>query len=298
MNTSTYHLDQKVRGRFSKSLIDGKFLDKYYPEKYEAILPLALLEYAGIGAKEIFSKINESKETSLFTEKLNLKEIKDSLEDQITKKLPEKYIKIKLEERLKNDNEKAIPFAKECIRLLPTIYKSLIIPQLSWDRFSQMKWSERIPKKNLLLAIRKEIAKLSSKEDLYILRHAYYLNQIPYNINDEPDYIREYINKMKEVKLKSNMDTGDCELIHTAINGQASLDFKKRRTVDCYTMDPAEEIENRLTLCLFYYEILECEASIRYTFDPKYYGKIYILDENGHEIKIINVKDHLPKKVL
>ena len=298
MDTSTYHLDQNVRGMVSKGLIDKKFLDKYHHEKYEAILPFALLEYAGIeGFKRLIKEIVIPQ--SLVDENpIELYKIKEHLENELKSKLPKKHIEERLKERLQRDNNYAKPFAQGCIDILPKIYDSQIIPQLSWDRFSQMKWSEHILKKGLLSGIRREIAKLLSKEDLYILRHAYYLSQIPYNINDESNDTCEYIDKMKKVKLESNMDTGDCELIHIAINGQASSDFKKRRTVDCYTMDPAEEIENRLTLCLFYYEILECESSIRYTFDPKYCGKIYILDENGHEIKIINVKDHLPKKML
>ncbi len=50
MDIYTYHLDQNIRGKISQGHLDlYKFLDK--PYKTEAILPVALFEYAGI--KEI-----------------------------------------------------------------------------------------------------------------------------------------------------------------------------------------------------------------------------------------------------
>lgn len=54
-NISTYHLDQKLRGKVSKGLLDLHFLNRSY--KTEAILPVALLEYAGI--KNIIQIIKE-----------------------------------------------------------------------------------------------------------------------------------------------------------------------------------------------------------------------------------------------
>ena len=103
---------------------------------------------------------------------------------------------------------------------------------------------------------------------------------------------------MKKVTLKPNKDIGDCEFIHTAINGQSSTNLeKKRRVVDCYTMDSAKEIKRRLILCLFYYKVLE-ETPIQYKFSTKYCGKVYIMNHNGEEEETINVEDYLPKIIM
>ena len=266
MTVSTYHLDQNVRCLISKGYINKNFLDKYSPyNKHEAILPFALLEYAGIKIKEnVLLKMTEPEEISLFKDKknqiLNLKKIKESFDNQLREKLPKESIKQKLKEKItyRYENEYARPFIKGCIECLSksSVY-DLIITQLSWDRFSQMKWSEHISKLNIILlrGIKKEIAKLIAKENyLYVLRHCQYLSQTPYFSMTEYEDDKELLMEMmRKVRIKPNMDIGDCELIHVAINGQPSENFKKRKIIDCYTMDSAKEIKRRLLLCSFFY---------------------------------------------
>jgi len=89
---STYHLDQNVRGLISKNRINQSFLNKYYPEKYEAILPCAVFEYAGIPIKEVFNKIKEPE----LPEPLNLKKIKEYFDKKIENNLSKKDIEKKL----------------------------------------------------------------------------------------------------------------------------------------------------------------------------------------------------------
>ena len=97
--------------------------------------------------------------------------------------------------------------------------------------------------------------------------------------------------------LKSNQDIGDCELIHTAIHGQPSINFKKARIVDCYTMDPPDEIKRRLIYVLFFYECLK--KKFNYNWNMEYSGKIYILDQQaGEEKEKIIVKDYVYEKML
>ena len=297
MNTDTYHLDQNVRDGISKGRIGQQFLEKYRFKKHEAILPFALLEYARISIKKIFSKVPKLPDLLLFTKPLEIKKIKEHFEKHIKKEITKEYVKEKLEKQLKHDNEYARPFIIECINTLPEVY-DVIIAQLSWDRFTQMKWSERIQNKRLLSEIRKEIAKLVCKGHLYVLRHCHYINQISYtDIDNETNAVHTYVDIIQRVKLKPNMDIGDCEFIHTAINGQSSSDLKKRKIVDCYTMDPAKEIKRKLILCLFYYEMLEKEP-IQYKFQFQHCGKIYIINNKSIEKEIINVKDYLPNKIM
>ena len=294
--TSTYHLDQRVRGLISRNHIDQRFLDKYYPEKHEAILPLAVLEYAGI-KKKVLSQIEKPKNI-LSLKPLNLLKIKEYFDNQVRKKIPKDSIEIKLKESLKYDNKYAKPFTEQCIEALSTPdFYELIVNHLSWDRFSQMKWTVNVPEITLR-GIRKEIANLVVKHDhLYILRHCQYLSEISadFPLNDEQDFL---MNSTQKLNIKPNMDMGDCELIHVAIiKGQSSGNLKKRKPVDCYTMDNAEEIKNRLTSCIFLYQMLEVFAS-DYKFDPTYFSTIYIIDEKGQQKEEINVADYEPKKVL
>ena len=299
--TSTYHLDQRVRGLISKGRIGQEFLDKYYPEKHEAILSLAVLEYAGIKIKTALSQIERPKKI-LSKKPLNLLKVKEYFDSQVEKKLSKNSIEEKLKERLKHDNEYAKLFATKCMEALSRSgFYELIVNQLSWDRFSQMKWIEDVseidPKE-----INKEIANLIVKDNhLYILRHCQYLSETPvflnkeYN-NEDEEFLMEI---MKKVKIKSNMDIGDCELIHVAINGQSSGDLKKRKPVDCYTMDDAKEIKRRLISCIFFYQMLEIAPFIfNYKFDPTYFGKIYIIDSRGQQKEEIKVADYVPHKVL
>lgn len=295
MNTVTYHLDQNVRGHLYKGHIDNSFLNEY--EK-EAILPFSLLEYAGIRIKDIFQTIDEPQEISNFRNKpdyLSLLNIKHSFDNQIRNKLSINDIKSKLNQRC--EQKYAELFRTECLRILPDIYKSLIIPQLSWDRFNQMKWSDGIST-NQLKAIHKEIAKLIIKQPiLYTLRFANYTQEIPSDLEKENESIRIYLDIMNKVKIKPNVDIGDCEFIHTAINGQLSPDCQQRRKADCYTMDPEKEIKRRLILCLFFYEILEKQFP-DYQLDRQYFSKIYVLDNKGREKEIIDVKDYQPRFVV
>ena len=288
--SSTYHLDQNVRGLISKDRIKPKFLDKYY---HETILPFAVLEYTGIEIKKVLSKICPPK----ISKPLDLQKIKEYFDEQVESKLPKKNIEIKLKERLKYDNDYAKPFAEGCMKALskPGFYE-LIVNQLSWDRFSQMKWIGN-DSGMTLREIRINIAKLIIKyKHLYILRHCEYLSKVPpdFPLNEDQDFLMETM----QVKIKPNMDIGDCELIHVAINGQSS-DLKKRRSVDCYTMDDAKEIKRRLISCIFFYQMLEdTPFNSGYKFDPTYFGKIYIIDEKGQKTEKISVADYEPNKVL
>ena len=202
---STYHLDQKVRGLISKGRIKLKSLDKYYSEKHEALLPFAVLEYAGINIKKIFLQIPSIPQNFLLSRPLNLGKIKEYFENQIKEKLPQKYIKEKIKEKLKYDNDYAKPFIKECMKELskPYLY-NLIIDQLSWDRFSQMEWLGD----NSEITLRKihiNIAKIVIKEtSLYILRHCAYLSKIrpDFLLNEDEDFLME---TMQKVKIKLNM---------------------------------------------------------------------------------------------
>ena len=294
--TSTYHLDQNVRGLISKDLIQLKFLDRYYPEKHEALLPFAALEYAGIDIKKIFLQILPIPKSILSSEPLNLKHIKDYFESQIKEKLPDKQITEKIKERLEYDNKYAKPFIEACMRELskPYLY-ALIVNQLVWDRFSQMEWSKEIPE-NLIVDIRKAIAKIVVKNShLYILRHCAYLSKIlpDFSLDENQRFLME---TMQKVKIKQNMDIGDCELIHVALNGQSSGNLKKKRTVDSYTMDDSKEIKRRLILCHFFYEILSFDLGYKFNLD--HFGKIYIIDERGQEMETIEAKDYNSSSVL
>ena len=83
---STYHLDQNIRGFISKGLIRQNFFDgKYYPEKYEAILPLATIEYAGTPIRKVLSKIENPPEEILLSKPLSLRKIKEYFNSQIEK---------------------------------------------------------------------------------------------------------------------------------------------------------------------------------------------------------------------
>ena len=146
-------------------------MKKYQPTKHEAILPFALLEYAGISIKKIFSKIPNIPDSLLCAKPLDLKSIKEHFEEYTKKKITEGCIKGKLEKQLKHDNKYSYPFVLESKRILPEIY-SLIIAQLSWDRFTKMEWNKGkgIKSKDLLLKIRKEIHQFICKENLYTLR--------------------------------------------------------------------------------------------------------------------------------
>lgn len=228
MNAETYHLDQNVRDDISKGRMDQQFLKKYRFKKHEAILPFAVLEYARIPIKKILSTIPKLPNSLLFAEPLELKAVKEHFEEWIRDKIKKEYIKEKLEKQLQHDNKYARPFIIECVNVLSEIY-DITMTQLSWDRFTQMKWSKDIEKKHLIADIRGEIAKFISKENLYILRLCHYFNEIPYmDMDNEPDEIQKYIDIMQKNKLKPNKDIGDCEFIHTAINGQISPCLKKR----------------------------------------------------------------------
>lgn len=296
--TSTYHLDQNVRGFISRNHIDQRFLDKYYPEKYEAILPLAVLEYAGTKIKRMLSQIEKPKNI-LSLKPLNLPKLKEYFDSQIEKKLLKDSIEIKLRDRLKYDNRYAKPFTENCIEALsrPGFYE-LIVNQLSWDRFSQMKWTMNVPEITLR-GIRKEAAKLIVKHShLYILRHCEYLSKIlaDFPLEEDQDFLMRIMSK---ITIKPNMDMGDCELIHVAINGQSSENLKKRKSVDCYTMDDVKEIKRRLISCVFSYKMLE-SASVdsNYKFDSTYCSKIYVIDKKGQQKEEIKVADYMPNKVL
>ena len=300
-NKHAYHLDQNLRGKVSKGYLKtDQFLEEI--DNQEAILPFALLEYAGIPMKEISQ--NVSIPQPMITEKpLQIDKIKKHLENEFKKVLPKKTIEKKLlGDRIQNDNEYARRFAKKCKHFLQQsgIY-NILIAQLSWDRFSQMKWCKDISDSNLLKDIRTKIAKFISKElGLYALRYFHYLSTIPSDTSNDPPEIREYQEIIKKVKIKPHADFGDCELIHTAINGQSSpADHKNRKAVNCYTMDPAKEIKRRLTLCLFCYKILLGNSSnFQYTFDSQYYGDIYIIDETGKRKEKIKVQDYEPIRVV
>ena len=286
MKAITYHLDQKVRGAISKNRINESFLDKYHPEKHEALLPLSVLEYAGINIKEIFLQI-PNPENILSLRPLKLEKLKDYFENQIKEKLPKKDIEEKIREKLYYDNDYAKPFIKECMNELSKTYLyDLIVNHLSWDRFSQMK--------KILASNPNLIAKIITKDShLYILKHAHYM--INSGCDDEDrDLLVNRI--MKKVKIKPNTDIGDCELIHVALNGQSSGNLKKKKTVDCYTMDDPKEIKRRLILCNFFYEILK-HPPFDYEHNFEYSGAIYILDEKGREKEKITTKDYLPRSV-
>ena len=292
---STYHLDQNIRGRISKGHMSQHFLEKYYPKKYEAILPLAVLEYAGIQIKQnLFFEINPPP----LSESLDLQKIKEYFDSQIEEKLPKNSIEEKLRERLQHDNEYAKLFAKKCLDALSSDgFYDLIVNQLSWDRFSQMKWINNNSKIDLR-AIRRDIAKLIIKHDhLYVLRHFKYFSE---NLPDFPlNENQKFLDIIKKIKLKPNMDIGDCELIHVAINGQSSGDLSRRKPVDCYSGDNAKEIKRRLIACLYFYEILEsAPVDSNYQFDSTYCSNIYIIDERGQQKEEIKVSDYMPNKVL
>ena len=300
MNTHTYHLDQKLRGKISKGKINATFLRNKYYQKKATILPVALLEYAGIKCiKKLIEEIIIPQ--SLIDENLiELHKIKEHLENELRTRLPEENIKKRLEERVQNDNDWARPFAQECIDILPRIF-NMLIDQLSWDRFSQMQWSKYISNKNILGQIRIEICKLISKENLPVLRHCanHLLNKTGFADTDNEDTDLNYLMEIiKKTKVKKNEDIGDCEFIHTAINGKSSVGNPKDRVkVDCYTMDPAREIKRRLILCFDFYGTLEHVSSqygFQYKFNPKYCSRIYIIDEQGNEKEKIEVKDYYP----
>ena len=297
-NISTYHLDQNLRGRVSKGLLDLRFLNK--PYKTEAILPVALLEYAGI--QDIKTVIKEIiiPQSLIDENPIRLLKIKEYLESELKHKLPEECIKERLQERQQRDKDYSQTFAQKCINILPSIY-NILIAHLSWDRFSQMEWSGNISDEVLLKEIRKEIREFISRENLPVLRHC--VNHLLYetnfantdNENTDLNYLMEII---RRTRIKNNADIGDCEFIHTAINGQQSTDNTQRVAVDCYTMDSVKEIKRRLILCFTFYQLMKFASSqddgFQYEFNPKHFGWIYIIDEQGKEKEKIEVKDFYP----
>ena len=303
MNTHTYYLDQNLRGKISKGKINTTFLrNKYYQKP--AILPVALLEYAGIkGIKTLIREIIIP-QSLIDKNPLELHKIKEHLENELRNKLPKKHIEERLKDRVKNDNNLSQDFAQECIRSLSNIY-NILIAQLSWDRFSQMKWDKYISNNNILGQIRIEICKLISKENLPVLRHCanHLLKKTSFADTDNEDTDLNYLMEIiKKTKVEHDKDIGDCEFIHAAINGQSLADHKQRVAVDCYTMDPVKEIKRRLILCSDFYGTLEYVSSqydFQYKFNPKYCGRIYIIDEQGNVKEKIDVKDYFPiNKVL
>ena len=221
------------------------------------------------------------------------------MENELKSKLPEECIKERLKERLEWDNNYSKIFAQRCINILPSIY-NILIAQLSWDRFSQMKWSRNIPEEELTLELQREIAKFVYKENLYVLRHCanHLLNNPQFtNTEGEPTENVYFIEIMKKVKIEHDKDIGDCELIHVAINGQ-SLSNIKRRKVDCYTMDSAKEIKRRLILSLFFYTMLKNDRFFQYNLNSQYHGTIIIIDDKGQEKEKINVTDCYPEVIL
>lgn len=303
MNTHTYHLDQNLRGEISKGNIDTTFLKNKYYQK-EAILPVALLEYAGIkDIKKIIREINIPR--SLVNENpIKLYKIKEHLENELKGKLSEDYIKERLKERQQWDNNYSKTFAQECITILPFIYNR-VISHLAWDRFSQMKWSKQISDsdKYLLKDIRREICKFISQENLPVLRHCSHLFGEVCKLTPEenlPEEIITFMEIIKKVNIEHNKDIGDCEFIHTAINGQPrGSDHKLSKVVDCYTQDPVKEIKRRLILCSFFYYLLELASNtssydFQYKFNQKYCGRIYIIDERGNEKEKMGAKDYFP----
>ena len=299
MDIYTYHLDQNIRGKLSKRHLDLQFLDK--PYKKEAILPVALLEYAGIkGIKKIMKSLAIPQ--ALINQNLiDIAKIKKYWEDDLKKKISMTNIKTRLKDR-QGDNEYAEPFTNKCIEILPKIY-NLLIAQLSWDRFSYMKWSEHISDEQLLRNIREQIVTLIAKQNLYALRHFSYLsNKFDFlDINNKNEDVNHLKRIIKRAKVEPNVDIGDCEFIHTAINGQSSSNLEKRVIVDCYTMDPIKEIKRRLIACFSFYYLMERHSTtyrnFQYKFEPQYCGNIYAVDEEGRTKEKIQVIDYHIEKV-
>ncbi|MDE0151683.1 MAG: hypothetical protein OXK80_04200 [Bdellovibrionales bacterium] len=298
-HTKTYHLDQNVRGFVSTKnervekigkLIRERVSARYFPEKHEAVLPFALLEYAGVRQKSILQQIEIPK--SVVCQR-SIRGIKDFLESTFKEKLPECKIHEKLQNKLKHSNDYAKPFLRESIALLPKIYP-VIIAQLSWDRCSQMEWSKDKPDEERLKIRKMIVRSIVQEPDLYILRHCCHL--LPLLTKRDPNAIEgveHFLQIMEKMKVKPDEDIGDCELIHTAINGQPSEKSQKSRVVDCYTMDDLKDIKRRFIVCLFFYELLN------YRLNSQYFGKVYIIDkQTGEEIDEIDVRDYLPSKVL
>lgn len=308
-NANTYHLDQNVRGRVSRKndkigqRIRDRVSTRYPNEKHEAILPFALLEYAGISQQTLFKSIRRIPNK---IHPMNTEEIEIFLKNELKKKLPESTIKQRLKDNLKYSNEYAKPFLKGCIDILPKTY-DLIIDQLSWDRLSYLEWikdvssnvSLDITKQKL---IREQIARLLCKKPyLYVLRHCRHIQPLLLPEEKEQEKLNElgnsFLKVIKEMTLKPNQDIGDCELIHTAIHGQSSIQFTQVKIVDCYTMDNPDEIKRRLIMCLFFYECLK-QSSFRDKLNMEYSGKIYILDQQtGEEKEEIIVKDYVYKEM-
>ena len=292
-SANTYHLDQNVRGFVSSKnnkigqSIRDRISNRYPYEKHEAILPFAVLEYAGIQQKKILQNIQVPKGIEEIIERLV-----NFLKSEFREKLPKSKINQGLENNLKYSNEYAKPFLKGCIDILPETY-DLIIAQLSWDRLSYLEW--------VSLDIEQIARSLCEKPYLYALRHYRHIQPfLPKNrecLRESGELGNLFLQVIKKMKLKPNQDIGDCEFIHTAIHGQPSIHFKKTRIVDCYTMDPPDEIKRRLIYVLFFYECLE--KKFNYTLNMKYSGKIYILDrQTGEEKEEIIVKNYMCKDML
>ncbi len=216
------------------------------------------------------------------------------MEDKLKKKISIASIKTRLKERQK-DIEYAQGFTEKCIKTLPEIY-DILISQLSWDRFSQMKWSEQ-------MKWGEQIMKLIAKQNLYVLRYCFhFFNKSGFlDINNKNEDVNHLKSIIQKAKIEPNKDIGDCEFIHTAINGQSSTNLKKRVPVDCYTMDPIKEIKRRLILCFSFYYLMERESTtyrdFQYKFEPQYCGNIYIIDDTGRTKEKIKVIDYHIEKV-
>ena len=294
-----YHLDQNVRGVLSsKNDTKGKCImkrisERYFPKKYEVILPLALLEYAGIPQKRIFQSIHVPER---LVRSRNIKTITDFFKNSFKEKLPRNVINKRLKDKLSHSSKYAKPFLNECISILPKTY-NLIIDQLSWDRLSDLEWSEYVSS-DKMPTIRKLIAVfLCNEPDLYALRYCYHLLPLFKLEKYKNESAEVFLQIIQEMKIESNKDIGDCELIHTAIHGQPSGNFQNKRIVDCYTMDNSEDIKRRLITCLFVYELLQ--DSFNYTLTMEYSGKIYVIDQHtNEEIDEIIVNDYVCEKVL
>ena len=291
------------------------------PNIKQAITPFSLLEFAGIQSKDIFNIFYKGKKLSEYPFKHDhLKSLTSYLKNQIKEQVTKDFLRQKLLDKKKREslhlNEVGEKLINGCFQyyINDDFYNNLI-HNLYLDRLSQLNISK----------FSKEEKDDFNKIHLYpsIMRNICYKERTAgafraiKRINEdicqkikkqetENTHLNQDRKKLKEIldnlKLSSNSDLVDCELIHLACFGYDGHYCR------CYTTDGESIIRKRLVFYLteviflenWFYKYLSTNSAEWENYRKKYLpkerpdwkcGRIFILDKDtGEKIKTIPVR--------